>query len=55
MKRYAAYDPPEYQSWTPEPSVMAEFRARVSQNVVGLTREFNKLHGVFVVNTLGWV
>ena len=34
MKRYAAYDPPEYQSWTPEPSVMAEFRARVSQDPI---------------------
>ena len=34
MKRYAAYDPPEYQSWTPEPSVMTEFRARVSQDPI---------------------
>ena len=32
MKRYAAYDPPEYQSWAPEPSVMAEFRDRLSQD-----------------------
>ena len=32
MKRYAIYDPPEYQNWLPEPSVMSEFRARVSQD-----------------------
>ena len=32
MKRYAAYDPPEYQSWTPEPSVMAEFQDRLAQD-----------------------
>ena len=34
MKRYAVYDPPEYQNWTPEPSVMSEFRARVSQDPI---------------------
>ena len=27
----------------------------MAQNVVGLAREFDKLHGAFVVNTLGWV
>lgn len=32
MKRYAAYDPPEYQNWTPDPAVMGEFHARVSQD-----------------------
>ena len=30
MKRYPAYDPPEYANWQPEPGVMAEFRARLA-------------------------
>lgn len=30
MKRYATYDPPEYQNWSPDPAVMQEFRARLS-------------------------
>jgi TPP-dependent pyruvate/acetoin dehydrogenase alpha subunit len=29
MKRYPAYDPPEYRDWAPDPSVMEEFRSRV--------------------------
>lgn len=32
MKRYAAYDPPEYQNWVPDAAVMQEFRARLSQD-----------------------
>ena len=32
MKRYAAYDPPEYQNWSPDPAVMEEFRSRVMQD-----------------------
>lgn len=29
MKRFAAFDPPEYADWTPEPETMRAFRARV--------------------------
>ncbi|MET0399117.1 MAG: thiamine pyrophosphate-dependent enzyme [Longimicrobiaceae bacterium] len=29
MKRFAAYDPPEYASWTADPGVVREFRERV--------------------------
>jgi TPP-dependent pyruvate/acetoin dehydrogenase alpha subunit len=29
MKRYPAYDPPEYHDWTPDPEVMAAFRATI--------------------------
>lgn len=32
MKRYPAYDPPEYQNWTPEPDVMEEFRSRLRRD-----------------------
>ena len=32
MKRYAAYDPPEYQIWIPDPAVMEEYRARLLQD-----------------------
>lgn len=32
MKRYLAYDPPEYQNWQPEPEVMEEFRGRLRQD-----------------------
>ncbi len=45
MKRYAAYDPAEYQNWTPDPDVMREFRQRVQQDparrslIKGLTPE----------------
>src|SRR5215510_8152266 len=27
MKRFAAFDPPEYASWSPDPAVLAEYRA----------------------------
>ncbi|MGH7458332.1 MAG: thiamine pyrophosphate-dependent dehydrogenase E1 component subunit alpha [Longimicrobiaceae bacterium] len=30
MKRYAAYDPPEYRDWVPDPKVVEEYRLRVS-------------------------
>lgn len=30
MKRYPAYDPPEYVDWTPDPDLLRDFRARVS-------------------------
>jgi TPP-dependent pyruvate/acetoin dehydrogenase alpha subunit len=30
MKRFAAYDPPEYLNWTADPETMAAYRARVS-------------------------
>lgn len=29
MKRYPAFDPPEYVSWAPDPEAMEQFRARV--------------------------
>ena len=29
MKRYPAFDPPEYVNWVPDPEAMARFRARV--------------------------
>jgi TPP-dependent pyruvate/acetoin dehydrogenase alpha subunit len=29
MKRYAAFDPPEYRDWSPDPLVMEEFRSRL--------------------------
>lgn len=32
MKRYVAYDPPEYQNWVPDPVVMEEFRTRIAQD-----------------------
>jgi TPP-dependent pyruvate/acetoin dehydrogenase alpha subunit len=31
MKRYAAFDPPEYVDWSPDPDVMAEYRATVER------------------------
>lgn len=32
MKRYPAFDPPEYVDWAPEPELMAEYRQRVEQD-----------------------
>jgi TPP-dependent pyruvate/acetoin dehydrogenase alpha subunit len=32
MKRFPAFDPPEYRDWVPDPLVMEEFRARLSQD-----------------------
>ncbi len=32
MKRFKAYDPPEYLGWSPEPDVMEEFRGRLSRD-----------------------
>src|SRR5690606_31706441 len=32
MRRYAPYDPPEYIDWTPDPELVAEFRARLEAN-----------------------
>jgi TPP-dependent pyruvate/acetoin dehydrogenase alpha subunit len=32
MKRYTAYDPPEYRDWAPDPVVIEEFRARLTQD-----------------------
>jgi hypothetical protein len=29
MKRFAAYDPPEYHNWQPDPDTMRDFRARI--------------------------
>jgi TPP-dependent pyruvate/acetoin dehydrogenase alpha subunit len=29
MKRFAAYDPPEYLQWTPDPEILAAFRERI--------------------------
>ena len=30
MKRYAAFDPPEYQNWEPDPDIVAEYRDRLT-------------------------
>ncbi len=30
MRRYAAYDPPEYVEWTPDSDLLEEFRARIA-------------------------
>ena len=30
MRRYAAYDPPEYVSWQPDPTLNEEYRARIA-------------------------
>ncbi|MDX1393737.1 MAG: thiamine pyrophosphate-dependent dehydrogenase E1 component subunit alpha [Gemmatimonadota bacterium] len=30
MRRYAAYDPPEYVSWTPDPDLIGDYRDRVT-------------------------
>jgi TPP-dependent pyruvate/acetoin dehydrogenase alpha subunit len=32
MKRYPAFDPPEYRDWLPDPVVMEEFRSRIGQD-----------------------
>ena len=32
MKRFAAYDPPEYQTWQPDTEVMEEFENRVTRD-----------------------
>ena len=31
MKRFAAYDPPEYQQWEPDPEVMRQYRDRIEE------------------------
>ena len=33
MRRYPAFDPPEYVNWTPDPEAMAAFKARVPQQL----------------------
>ncbi len=35
MKRYPAYDPPEYLDWSPDPEAMASFRAAVPRPLPG--------------------
>ncbi|MFQ5718738.1 MAG: thiamine pyrophosphate-dependent dehydrogenase E1 component subunit alpha [Acidobacteriota bacterium] len=32
MKRFTAFDPPEYVDWSPDPDVMAGFRATITEN-----------------------
>ncbi|MCS6805087.1 MAG: thiamine pyrophosphate-dependent dehydrogenase E1 component subunit alpha [Acidobacteriota bacterium] len=32
MKRYPAYDPPEYVNWTPDPEVMKQFRQTIRRH-----------------------
>ncbi len=45
MKRYAAYDPPEYLDWEPDPELVREYRARIESHpehhsvIVGLGSE----------------
>ena len=33
MRRYPAFDPPEYVSWAPDAEAMAAFRARVPEEL----------------------
>ena len=54
MKRYAAFDPPEYLAWAPEPKLIDEFSHTLSLDVKreavieGLTEEnFLSLWGAF--------
>jgi len=54
MRRYPAFDPPEYVSWNPDPEAMAAFEARVPRELpdqnrllalyVGMLR--NRLHDI---------
>ena len=45
MKRYAAFDPPEYLAWDPEPELIDEFNRTISLDaereavIKGLTEE----------------
>lgn len=32
MKRYPAYDPPEYVDWSPDPELLAEYRERLQED-----------------------
>jgi TPP-dependent pyruvate/acetoin dehydrogenase alpha subunit len=32
MRRYPAYDPPEYVNWQPDPRLLAEYRARLEED-----------------------
>src|SRR5215470_13145595 len=32
MKRYQAYDPPEYVNWQPEPQIIAEYQATLEKD-----------------------
>ena len=41
--------------YTQSPSEVSSPQEEMAQNVVGLAREFDNLHGAFVVNTLGWL
>lgn len=38
MRRYPAYDPPEYVEWVPEPEVLAEYRATLESRPDRLSR-----------------
>ncbi|MDE2795531.1 MAG: thiamine pyrophosphate-dependent enzyme [Gemmatimonadota bacterium] len=31
MKRYAAFDPPEYRNWAPDPGLVREYRSRIQK------------------------
>lgn len=42
MKRYAPYDPPEYMEWTPDPEVIAEYQALIT-NSPGIGRSIERL------------
>ena len=32
MKRYPAFDPPEYRNWRPDPALVREYRRRLEQD-----------------------
>ena len=31
MKRYAAYDPPEYFNWSPDPALLGQYRRKIEE------------------------
>ena len=42
MKRFAAYDPPEYQNWTPDPDVIGAYTDQIESSE-GIQRSLEKL------------
>ena len=43
MKRYPAFDPPEYVSWTPDPGLVAAYAERIRSDAAR-SREIDALH-----------
>ncbi len=51
MKRFPAYDPPEYVDWSPDPGLQAEYRSRIAaepeRNEVVASLDRNELLGLY--------